>query len=156
MRDVLLAVALAGAACAQPVHVRELADRWADAYGIERELVHAVIEVESGGQSRAVSPAGAAGVMQLMPATAAEFRVGSRFDPDENIRGGVAYLAWLRDRCDGDLRLMLASYNAGHARVLKRGLRFSSNEVLAYVERVAFVYRRNRWESVLRARRSFR
>jgi soluble lytic murein transglycosylase-like protein len=156
MREMLLAAALAGATWAQPAQVREMADRWADTYGIERELVHAVIEVESGGQARAVSPAGAAGVMQLMPATAAEFRVGNRFDPDENIRGGVAYLAWLRDRCDGDLRLMLASYNAGHARVLKRGLRFSSNEVLAYVERVTFVYRRNRWESVLRARRSFR
>lgn len=133
-----------------PILILAIADHWADAYGIERELVHAVIEVESGGNPRAVSHAGAAGVMQLMPATAATFGVRNRFDPEENIRGGVAYLAWLRDRCGGDRRLILASYNAGHAAVLRRGLAYTSKDVQAYVERVAHLYRRNRWETILR------
>lgn len=134
-----------------PILILAIADRWADAYGIERELVHAVIEVESRGNPHAVSNAGAVGVMQLMPATAATFGVLNRFDAEQNVRGGVAYLAWLRDRCGGDRRLMLASYYAGHAAVLRRGLAYSSQEVRAYVERVAFLYRRNRWETVLRS-----
>lgn len=133
-----------------PALILAIADHWADAYGIERELVHAVIEVESRGNPRAVSPAGAVGVMQLMPATAAAFGVRNRFDPEENIRGGVSYLAWLRERCGGDHRLMLASYNAGHAAVLRRGLAYSFKDVQEYVERVAHVYRRNRWETILR------
>lgn len=134
-----------------PILILAIADRWADAYGVERELVHAVIEVESRGNPHAVSKAGAVGVMQLMPATAASFGVQNRFDAEENVRGGVAYLAWLRDRCGGDRRLMLASYYAGHAAVLRSGLAYSSQEVRAYVERAAFLYRRNRWETVLRS-----
>ncbi len=133
-----------------PVLILAIANRWADEYGVERELVHAVIEVESFSNPRAVSVAGAVGVMQLMPATAATFGVRNRFDPEENVRGGVAYLAWLRDRCGGDRRLMLASYYAGHGTILRRGLAYSSQDVRAYVERVAFLYRRNRWETILR------
>jgi soluble lytic murein transglycosylase-like protein len=125
------------------------ANHWADAYRVERELVHAVIEAESGWNPRAQSRAGAAGLMQLMPDTAAAFGVASRFDVSENIRGGVAYLAWLTRECHGDRRLILASYNAGHARVLKHGLNYRSTEVFNYVSRVAYLYRRNRYEVLI-------
>jgi soluble lytic murein transglycosylase-like protein len=87
--------------------------------------------------------------MQLMPDTAVMFQVENRFDIAENTRGGVAYLAWLKDRCGGDWRLILASYNAGHHRVLRKGLNYNSAEVHGYVERVAHLYRRNRWEMLL-------
>jgi soluble lytic murein transglycosylase-like protein len=135
---------------AQTPEMVQLADSWAVHFGIEKELVHAVIEAESAWNPNAVSAVGAAGLMQLMPATAATFGVSNRFDAAENIRGGVAYLAWLRDECDGDLRLIIASYNAGFARVRRLGLKFQSVAVRSYVERVAFLYRRNRWISLLR------
>jgi soluble lytic murein transglycosylase-like protein len=113
--------------------------------------VHAVIEVESGGNPKAISNAGAAGVMQLMPDTAAAFRVRNRFDVEDNVRAGVAYLAWLRDLCGGDRRLMMASYITGQNRVLRLGLDFAySSDVHDYVTRVAYLYRRNRWETLLR------
>lgn len=122
------------------------ADHWSDEFGIERELVYAVIEVESAWNSRAVSSAGAAGLMQLMPSSAAAFHVRNRFDVSDNIRGGVAYLAWLSDQCRGDLRLVMASYNAGLQRVMESGLYFDSPSVLAYVSKVASAYRRIRWK----------
>jgi soluble lytic murein transglycosylase-like protein len=126
-----------------------LADRWAGHFGVSRELVRAVIEAESDWNPRAVSPAGAVGLMQLMPNTAAAFRVGNRFDPAENIRGGVAYLAFLIEECGGDLRLVVGSYNAGHGRVLKAGLQYRNPETVNFTHRVAYLFRRNRWESIL-------
>jgi hypothetical protein len=89
--------------------------------------------------------------MQLMPDTAAVFRVRNRFDVEDNVRAGVAYLAWLRDLCGGDRRLIIASYIAGQNRVLRLGLNFAySKDVHDYVTRVAYLYRRNRWETLLR------
>ena len=87
--------------------------------------------------------------MQLMPGTAVTFRVQNRFDIEDNIRGGVAYLARLKELCGGDRRLMLASYIAGQHRVLPRGLGYASPEVHSYVQRVAYLYRRNRWETLI-------
>jgi soluble lytic murein transglycosylase-like protein len=148
----LMAIVIAGTCClGQSAEVRRWADHWAGEYGVERELVYAVIEAESGGDPRAISSAGAAGVMQLMPGTAAVFRVRNRFDVEDNVRGGVAYLAWLRDLCGGDRRLIIASYIVGQNRVLRFGLNFAySNDVHDYVTRVAYLYRRNRWETLLR------
>jgi len=148
----LIAFAVAGSFClAQSSELRRWADHWAMEYGVERELVYAVIEAESGGNPRAISSAGAAGVMQLMPDTAATFRVLNRFDIEENVRAGVAYLAWLRNLCGGDRRLIMASYIAGQNRVLRSGLNFAyPKEVHDYVARVAYLYRRNRWETLLR------
>ena len=80
-------------------------------------LVLALISVESAGNGDAVSSAGAQGLMQLMPATAARFGVTDRADPVENIKGGVAYLAWLMDHFDNDPILVLAGYNAGEGAV---------------------------------------
>ncbi len=146
----LAAVAVCG--FGQTPELRQWAAYWADRYGLERELVYAVIEVESGWNPLAVSPAGAAGLMQLMPDTAAAFGVRDRFNAADNIRGGVAYLAWLRDRCGGDRRLVMAAYNAGHGRVSRNGLS-ASREVHSYVTRVAYLYRRNRWETLIRTER---
>ena len=85
--------------------------------GVSPALALAVIAVESGGQVEAVSGAGAAGLMQLMPATAERFGVTDRNDPVENISGGVAYLGWLLEHFDGDPILALAGYNAGEGAV---------------------------------------
>ena len=148
----LASLLLGGGCClAQPVEVRRWTDYWAAEYGVERELVYAVIEAESGGDPKAISSAGAAGVMQLMPDTAAVFRVRNRFDVEDNVRAGVAYLAWLRDLCGGDRRLIVASYIAGQNRVLRLGLNFAySKDIHEYVTRVAYLYRRNRWETLVR------
>lgn len=151
-RFILMALA-AGNVCAQSPALVALADRWAEHFGVPRELVWAVIEAESNWNPRAVSPAGAVGLMQLMPDTAAAFRVGNRFDPAENIRGGVAYLAFLMEECGGDLRLVVAAYNAGHGRLLKGGLRYRNPETVNYTHRVAYLFRRNNWESMLTQRK---
>lgn len=151
MRLAVILTMAATVASAQSNDVRRWVDYWADRYGVERELVHAVIEVESAGNPRAVSNAGAAGVMQLMPDTAATFRVTNRFDVRENVRAGVAYLALLRERFGDDKRLIMAAYIAGERRIPRDGLSVAfSKEVHEYVERVAYLYRRNRWETLLR------
>lgn len=96
---VLIALAGPPASEAQAATAREIAAQYVEsysrAYQIPVELIEAVIEVESSWSPDAISPKGAAGLMQLMPATAARFGVRNRFDIEENIRGGVAYLAWL-------------------------------------------------------------
>ena len=148
MKWFLFAWVLTCSAFGQTVEAYRWADYWSDTYALPRELVYAMIEAESAWNPQAVSPAGAAGLMQLMPDTAVMFRVQNRFDIAENIRGGVAYLAWLKDRCGGDWRLILASYHAGHRRVLRRGLNYSSAEVHGYVQRVAYLLRRNREEAL--------
>ena len=139
---------LASPLLAQATDAQRWADYWADTYGMPRGLVKAVIEAESDWNPHAVSPAGAVGLMQLMPETAVAFRVRNRFDIGDNIRGGVAYLAWLRDQCGGDWRLILASYVAGPGRILRRGLNYDSEPGHRYVERVAYLYLRNRRETL--------
>lgn len=84
-------------------------------------LVLAVISVESGGNAQAVSPAGAKGLMQLIPATASRFGVADSMDPAQNIKGGVAYLDWLMGQFNGDPVMVLAAYNAGENRILGGG-----------------------------------
>jgi len=95
------------------------------------------------GTHYAVSRKGAAGLMQLMPATASRFGVPDRFNIEENIRGGVAYLAWLIRLFNGDLRLAVAAYQVGESQILSRGLAYSSREVFLYVSRVATVVPRH-------------
>ena len=149
LSELLLGLPTAMVADAQPgTAAVQYADLYADCYGVPRELVHAVIEVESGWQPAAVSPKGAAGIMQLMPATAVAFGVRSRFVVDQNIRAGVAYLARLMARFGGDLRLVAAAYFAGEQRVAAHGLALDSREVHGYVRKVAAIYRRERIEAL--------
>jgi soluble lytic murein transglycosylase-like protein len=105
------------------VAYRPIIDQVAREMAMSPQLLHAVIQVESGYQANARSPKGAQGLMQLMPATAERFGVRDAFDPRQNIRGGALYLKWLLEYFRGDLRLALAAYNAGEAAVVKAGYR---------------------------------
>ena len=96
----------------------------------------ALIGVESSGQSGAVSPKGAGGLMQLIPETAARFGVQDRFDPAQNIAGGVAYLNWLMATFSGDPLMALAGYNAGEGAVTRHNGVPPFAETRAYVPKV--------------------
>ena len=114
-----------------------LIEEHATTYSVPPHLVRAVVQVESGFNPRAVSAKGAMGLMQLMPATAIEMGVRNPFDPDENIRGGVAYLRQLLNRYAGDQKLALAAYNAGPEAVRRYGDRVPPfRETRDYVSRV--------------------
>ena len=147
---VVLLMNLASARAAEPASLREHAASWVEhysrAYQVPAELVEAVIEVESGWNPYAVSPKGAVGLMQLMPGTAVRFGVWNRFRIQENIRAGVAYLAWLTRAFDGDLRLVTAAYLVGESPIRSRELAYSSPEAYRYVSRVAELYRAKRIE----------
>ena len=109
-------------------------------HALDPDLVRAVIRVESGWNPRAVSRKGAMGLMQLMPATAAEYGVADPFNPTENIRAGVAYLRRLIDRFDGRMELALAAYNAGPGAVEKYNRTVPPyRETRAYVKRIVSV-----------------
>ena len=99
-------------------------------------LVLAVISVESAGQPKAVSHAGAQGLMQLMPATAIRFGVSDSMNTKQNIKGGVAYLDWLLGEFGGDPVLALAGYNAGEGAVGEHNGVPPYNETRAYVPKV--------------------
>ncbi|SLN49552.1 lytic transglycosylase domain-containing protein [Pseudooctadecabacter jejudonensis] len=99
-------------------------------------LVLAVISVESAGRSDAVSGAGAQGLMQLMPPTAARFGVQNAFDVRENIKGGTAYLDWLLDEFDNKVIYALAGYNAGEGAVRNNNGVPPFAETRAYVPKV--------------------
>ncbi len=99
-------------------------------------LVLSVIGIESSGRVNAVSPAGARGLMQLMPATATRFGVTDTSDPVQNIRGGVAYLNWLMEEFGGDPVMVLAGYNAGEGAVRKYLGVPPYSETRAYVPKV--------------------
>lgn len=148
MKWPLCLVLLAATTSAQTVNVRRLHEtsmRWVEyyaaAYRVPVELIEAIIDEESSWNPYAVSSKGAAGIMQLMPQTAIRFGVHNRFRVNENVHGGVAYLAWLRERFGGDLRLVTAAYYVGEEPISARGLAYSSLDVQGYVMRVARRYR---------------
>ena len=114
-------------------------DAAALAHGLDPKLLHALVVTESAYRVDAVSPAGAGGLTQLMPATAVELGVRDRFDPAENLRGGADYLARQLLRF-GDLRLALAAYNAGPSRVARLGRVPDIAETQAYVSTVIECY----------------
>ena len=103
-------------------------------------LISAVIWAESGGDARALSTAGAQGLMQLMPATARDCGVESAFDPTQNIDCGSRYLRGLIRRYHGNIKLALAAYNAGPAAVNRFGGIPPYAETRAYVARVFSMY----------------
>jgi soluble lytic murein transglycosylase-like protein len=117
-------------------------ERAATSAAVEANLLRAVIVVESGFNSHAVSKRGAVGLMQLMPATASRFGVSNRYDPTENIHGGAMYLKFLMNRFGHDMRLALAAYNAGEEAVDRNGGQIPPfSETMAYVPRVLKIYR---------------
>ena len=122
-------------------------DAWVRAlapdYGIDAELVLAVIEVESSFNARARSPKNARGLMQLLPATARRFGVRDIWDPAQNLMGGMAYLQTLLERYQGDLDRSLAAYNAGEHAVNRFGGIPPYQETRNYVKRVKRIYTNN-------------
>jgi soluble lytic murein transglycosylase-like protein len=108
---------------------------------VEPSLLRAVIVVESGFNSRAVSKRGAVGLMQLMPATAARFGVSNRYDPRQNVRGGALYLGFLIKRFRHNVRLALAAFNAGEDAVDRSAGQIPPySETLEYVPKVLKIY----------------
>jgi hypothetical protein len=109
--------------------------------GVDPLLLYSVMHQESSFKSRAISPKGARGLMQLMPGTAIRYGVTNIFDPKQNIEGGARYLRFLLAHFDGDLNLALAGYNAGEGAVEKYGWRIPPySETQEYVRRISRRY----------------
>jgi len=117
--------------------VRRVIDEVAVQVGISADLLHAVIATESRYNVRALSPRGAIGLMQLLPATAKRFGALDPYAPQDNVLAGAQYLKWLMTMFRDDLELVLAAYNAGEQAVVKAGGRIPPfAETQAYVPRV--------------------
>jgi hypothetical protein len=125
---------------AYAAEIRDAAQR----YGVDEAVVRAIIHAESAFRPNARSHAGAQGLMQLIPATAARFGVADAYDPKQNISGGVQYIAWLTKRFGGDLTLIAAGYNAGEGAVAKYGGVPPYKETQRYVQRVGQLAERYR------------
>ncbi|MEO6867032.1 MAG: lytic transglycosylase domain-containing protein [Gaiellales bacterium] len=116
--------------------LKKMVDVASERFGVPRELVIAVSRAESAFRSDVTSPAGAKGLMQLMPATAKGLGVTNTSDPWQNLAGGTKYLRQLMDRFDGDLTKVIAGYNAGPNAVAKHGGIPPYAETQTYVARV--------------------
>jgi soluble lytic murein transglycosylase-like protein len=127
-----------------PGQYGSLVNEAARRHGVDPALVAGVIEAESGFNARAVSPAGAQGLMQLMPGTARGLGVTDALDPTQNVMGGAKLLRQLLDRYKGDTRLALAAYNAGPGAVDKYGGVPPYAETQRYVPKVLAAVERYR------------
>ena len=121
--------------------LKSFIDECAEKYNIDNELIRAMIQVESGWNTEAVSNKGAQGLMQLMPRTAAMLGVDDPFDAEQNIEGGVRYISDLTDKYRGDIEKALAAYNAGPARVDSGNIPDVSKR---YVKNIMAIYRKLR------------
>ena len=121
-------------------------------HNLDADLLASVVKAESNGNTRAVSRTGARGLMQLMPKTAADLGVDDSFRPDENVRGGSAYLNDLLVRYHDNIALALAAYNAGPAAVDKYHGIPPYHETRAYVARVIHEFNRRVRARELQAR----
>jgi soluble lytic murein transglycosylase-like protein len=115
---------------------------YAQHYRVPIPLVRAFVERESNWRPCAISPKGAVGLMQLMPMTAQRLRVSDRCNIDQNVSGGMRYLAWLMGKFHGDFRLVSAAYYAGKGIVSRRGLAYHNPDVVAYVSQIRTTYLR--------------
>lgn len=135
-KDKELRTKLKFAGTANPGEFEQIIKTYADKYGVSIHLIKAVIHAESGYNPNAVSSKGASGLMQLMPGTARSLKVADRFNPRDNVEGGVKYLRFLLDTFHGDVSLALAAYNSGLGKVAKYGGIPPFNETRNYVNRV--------------------
>jgi soluble lytic murein transglycosylase-like protein len=115
---------------------------YAKHYRVPVTLVRAIVERESDWQPCTVSPKGAVGLMQLMPVTARRLGVVDRCNINQNVSGGVRYLAWLMQQFHNDLRLVAAAYYAGEDVIVRRDLAYRNPDVVAYVARIRTTYLR--------------
>jgi soluble lytic murein transglycosylase-like protein len=115
---------------------------YAQHYRVPVVLVHAIVDRESSWQPCTVSPKGAAGLMQLMPVTARRLGVENRCNINQNISGGVRYLAWLMQQFHNDLRLVAAAYYVGEDTIGRRGLAYRNLDVVTYVRAIRTTYLR--------------
>ena len=119
-----------------PPYLLDMVKKAAPEFKVQPQLALAIMEVESNFDTVALSPRNAKGLMQLIPETAARFNVRNAYDPEQNIRGGMAYLRWLLAYFEGDVMLVAAAYNAGEGAVNRyRGVPPYA-ETRAYVQRV--------------------
>jgi soluble lytic murein transglycosylase-like protein len=140
----LTASASADIAPLTPAEIHQLLARAGQAHNIDADLLASVVHAESNGNPRAVSRAGARGLMQLMPATAANLGVQNSFAPEQNVSGGTAYLDQLLTRYHDNLVLALAAYNAGPEAVDRyRGIPPYA-ETRAYVARIVREFNRRK------------
>lgn len=126
--------------------LKPMIERTAKRHGVEAALVNAVIAAESAYDAHAVSPAGAIGLMQLMPATAADYGtrdVNTLFDPEVNLKTGVRHLKRLLSKYKNDYGRVIMAYNAGEGVVDRTNSNVTYDETLAYTETVIKQYRRN-------------
>ena len=135
-KDKQLRSKLQFSAATNPAEYESIIKTCAGKYGVSPSLIKAVIQAESGYNPKAVSRAGASGLMQLMPGTARSLKVSNSFDPKDNVEGGVKYLRFLLDTFRGDVSLALAAYNAGLNKVAKFGGIPPYTETQNYVNRV--------------------
>jgi len=119
-----------------PVELADLVRVLSAEYELNPDLVLAVVQVESNFNPNALSPKNGQGLMQLIPETAQRFGVKDVWDPEQNLRGGMAYLRWLLDHFEGDVTLALAGYNAGEATVQRYQGVPPFGETQDYVSRV--------------------
>ncbi len=118
-------------------HIRAASDK----YMVDPALVEAIIQVESSFRPHVVSSSGATGLMQLMPGTAQDLDVHDRYDPRQNIHGGVRYISELMERFDNDLMMVIAAYNAGPNAVARHnGIPPNKPETRHYVNKVMKAY----------------
>lgn len=125
---------------AQKKQIMAIVQRLAPKYGVHPGLAYAVIRAESNFDPQAVSPKNAQGLMQLIPETAARFKVRQPLDPEQNIRGGLAYLRWLLAYFKGDVPLVVAAYNAGEGAVNRYQGVPPFPETQGYVRRIQEVF----------------
>lgn len=128
---------------AMRAQIAPLVAKVAKEHNLDASLLHAIITVESGYNPQAKSPAGAIGLMQLMPETAARYAVKDIWDPLQNLQGGARYLRFLLGMFKNDLELVLAAYNAGEGAVMQAGNKIPPfAETRAYVPSVLTHYER--------------
>jgi soluble lytic murein transglycosylase-like protein len=137
-----------------PADLGEMLNRAGAAHNLDVDLLASVVKAESGGQTHAVSRAGARGLMQLMPGTAAEMGVKDSFNPGENVQGGSAYLDALLRRYHENLALALAAYNAGPEAVDRYHGIPPYAETRSYVARVIHEFNRRVRAREAQARRA--